>query len=446
MRTVTNYLAFENLFPNLPNPFTATPSGEIVGDAQLYSFSQKIFNPTVRLVEEDCGTLLGNIISLDKNSIGKVSLKATAEVEYDVGFRMNIGLVTGTNPVTFGPQYTADFSATFYSIAERVIGDGDTLLVSQGPNVLYSVIEVDPVAKTITAEPEFQSLPLSSNQEVSLRAYSIVAKDDVLTGSKVTALLTQGTKVGVRSLSTCVSEEGVCKKCYRGAYPSTSARGDAMLSFPPASSMSDGQYFTLWSANDAEQFYVLYNIDAGVTDPAPGGMTRILVNIAGSDNPSSVALKTYQAINSFRFGSVFYTTNYFQDSFDVGHYSYAPATTLASNFDVTDLIITDLRVDVDGAVTLTLPSLTPFHSYLAHTYSGGMLGFKPFSKDKLPLREGLLISMVTDNDIAVAYRRVSKMPSIPPDLLQYLNSIEQKLEKILFLIMLYGMFTYVKVS
>lgn len=58
-----------------------------------------------------------------------------------------------------------------------------------------------------------------------------------------------------------------------------------------------GKYFLLNSAGDVNQYYVWFNVNGSNSDPAPGGLTGIMVAILSGDNSSQVAAKTSLAIN-----------------------------------------------------------------------------------------------------------------------------------------------------
>lgn len=66
----------------------------------------------------------------------------------------------------------------------------------------------------------------------------------------------------------------------------------------PASDITTGQYFTMYSATDATAYYVWYNKASGGGDPAPAGKTEIEVAIGGSDTAAQVATATQGAIDA----------------------------------------------------------------------------------------------------------------------------------------------------
>jgi len=103
---------------------------------------------------------------------------------------------------------------------------------------------------------------------------------------------------------------------------------------PAAASITTGQYFTINAANDAAQYYVWYNKDAGGGNPAPSGRIPIEVAISTGDTASQVAGFTQAAINAVAdfgasvLGSVVTVTN-----------ALAGSTTDAVNVDVSGLSI-----------------------------------------------------------------------------------------------------------
>jgi hypothetical protein len=72
-----------------------------------------------------------------------------------------------------------------------------------------------------------------------------------------------------------------------------------VLNFPAGlafTSTGPGQYFELFTAGNASQYYVWYNVSGGSnTDPAPAGFTGIEVTILSGDTAAQVATKTNAA-------------------------------------------------------------------------------------------------------------------------------------------------------
>jgi hypothetical protein len=53
-----------------------------------------------------------------------------------------------------------------------------------------------------------------------------------------------------------------------------------------------GKYFLINSAGDVNNYYVWFNVNGSNSDPAPGGLTGLQVNILSGDNATQVATKT----------------------------------------------------------------------------------------------------------------------------------------------------------
>lgn len=75
----------------------------------------------------------------------------------------------------------------------------------------------------------------------------------------------------------------------------TAAAEERTVTFPAASALTTGQYFTVNSASDINEYYVWANKDAGGGDPAPAGLIPVEVAILSGDSNLQVAAK-YQAV------------------------------------------------------------------------------------------------------------------------------------------------------
>lgn len=97
-----------------------------------------------------------------------------------------------------------------------------------------------------------------------------------------------------------------------------------------------------------------------------------------------------------------------------------------------------------GTLTQIVPGNTqPFFRYLAASYSGSLIGIRPLPTAKLPVRKSLLDLAITDAHIDAAFRRLRNYKAIPDNMLEFCKSTEDKLEKALFIIALYSIFSSV---
>lgn len=76
-----------------------------------------------------------------------------------------------------------------------------------------------------------------------------------------------------------------------------------------STSLTTGDYFLLYSAQDETPYYVWYNINGGGGNPSPAGKTAIVVAIGAADTAIQVATATATAIGNANFGKDFTAAN-----------------------------------------------------------------------------------------------------------------------------------------
>lgn len=92
--------------------------------------------------------------------------------------------------------------------------------------------------------------------------------------------------------------------------------------------------------------------------------------------------------------------------------------------------------------TVTLPgNMSSYYSYLAASYSGSLVGIKPFSKYQLSARHELVSTMLHDSLIDLASEELTQYKGIPSTYFDYLDSIQDKLERALFILFLFGVYS-----
>lgn len=70
------------------------------------------------------------------------------------------------------------------------------------------------------------------------------------------------------------------------------------VTFPAAAALTTGQYFTINSILDLNEYYVWANIDAGGGDPSPAGLIDVEVNILSTDSAVQVAAKYFTVLDA----------------------------------------------------------------------------------------------------------------------------------------------------
>lgn len=115
-----------------------------------------------------------------------------------------------------------------------------------------------------------------------------------------------------------------------------------------------------------------------------------------------------------------------------------------STYSVTDQSLT-LSASPSLGTNITLRyvnySAKPYLGYLAETYSGGLLGMNPLATATTTLRPSLIKSVISDGQLDVMHDLVSQYHAISSSYLDFSDTIVDKLEKALFLIALYGVFS-----
>lgn len=100
--------------------------------------------------------------------------------------------------------------------------------------------------------------------------------------------------------------------------------------------------------------------------------------------------------------------------------------------------------DVDTIVKIVPADTSPFFSYVASGYSGSLIGVRALPAGRLPIRKALMDQALAQSYLDMAYGQLKKFSQIPSDMLQYCGGIEDKLEKALFIIVLYSLFSSIR--
>lgn len=217
-----------------------------------------------------------------------------------------------------------------------------------------------------------------------------------ITSSRIEYLLSQGVyKVALRNLHSCTSEHGVCQECYKGSFPyEATPEINTIVKIPSEYTFSEDVY-----------------ISDGVTIPSytltvpEGSFYKVLVYSAD------------QLVN-------------------------------ASNYIVSNGRLTFKYIPPAGqniVIKYVARSSKPFLSYLANTYSGSLLGMKALPTAPIVVRESLLKSMISYTQLDLISRELEKYKAIPDSQLRFSEGITDPLERALYMIALFGIYSNVTV-
>ncbi len=93
------------------------------------------------------------------------------------------------------------------------------------------------------------------------------------------------------------------------------------------------------------------------------------------------------------------------------------------------------------------PTKRNFLTFLTNTHVGGFMGFKAIETEGdaiLPVREELVRLSIREGELSRVFREVAKIPSVDQQMLEYARGMDDKLQKALLLILMYGIFINVQ--
>jgi hypothetical protein len=221
-----------------------------------------------------------------------------------------------------------------------------------------------------------------------------LATGDFLTPERIGQLLSSGTyEIATRHTSSCISKGGVCAKCYNSTFPSE-----------PMPKVLDRVTFKPEFLINSE----VITVEAGSTS------YNIVTN-------AELFSKVYVWVDGV-------------------------LQTLGVDYTIEGAVITPtipIAEKIDIVVRCVEFDTRPYLSWLANTYSGSILGMKSTSNPRLPVRTLLLSSMLSQNRLQLVSELVKDIPSMPSDYAEYADSIKDTLEKGLYLLALYCIYSNV---
>ncbi len=217
-----------------------------------------------------------------------------------------------------------------------------------------------------------------------------LSTDEVLSRARIDEILGGGTyNIATRHTSTCISKDGICKKCYEATYPKAAQV----------------------NVQDRVTVYAEFIVNNQVIQATPGVLTYTLdTNQADFDQ-----------VYVFSEGLLLTDTQY---------------TISGNTFTLTNPVLSDVNI----VVRPIRIDLSPFLVWLAGTYAGALLGMKPLPTQKLPLRSLFLTSLLSENRLQSVIEIVKEDQRIPTVYSAYAEKISDRLERALFLLALYGIY------
>lgn len=265
-----------------------------------------------------------------------------------------------------------------------------------------------------TTEPELHNLSLSvfepnvliaeSDCKTTLGKFETVnyeaegltelSTETPLSNDRITTLLSGGIySIATRHTSTCISKDGVCKKCYSATYPDRPVPNEL----------------------DRANIYPEYLVNAEIVELKTGVNSYSIKTEEG----------TYEKCYAFKNG-VF----------------LVPGT----DYSITSNTITlnqPVLVDQNLVLRLMKKDRSAFLGWLANSYSGSMLGMKPIPIRLLPIRPLFLASTLFENRLQSSSELIKKSSKIPREYSEYIDLIKDPLEKALYMLAIFSIYNNV---
>lgn len=265
----------------------------------------------------------------------------------------------------------------------------DSSLLYQAANII-----VNPTVKVVEEDcGTLLGTVLATNFD--LEGEVELATGDRLSRTRINQLLGQGQyKTAVRKLHSCRSEGGVCRQCYNATFIKNTAP-------------SVGNQVSIPS-------FLNYKTDM----------------LAGNGYSNSYELTQ----DSTEYDDVML----FKEGVLVPSSEYSISGTIITFNDIQQIL--DIYV-----VKFFRYTSEPFLGYMARSYSGSVLGIQPLPTLDTVLREGLYPEYISEGYLDAMARELTVYKAIPDSFLDYMETISDKLEKALFILYIYAIFSNVEV-
>jgi hypothetical protein len=247
-----------------------------------------------------------------------------------------------------------------------------------------SIVETD--CRTTLGKFEIANFPIEGLVEL--------ATDIRLSQARISQILSGGVyEVATRHTSTCISKGGLCAKCYAATYPADPVP----------------------KVNDFVTVRPEYVVTSEIVE------TKLDVKTYVTTTDPTTYIKHYAFC-----GGVLLTpgTDYLLVN--------GVLTLLVAPTDSHNIVFRFIKLDTN-----------PFLIWLAQSYSGSIFGIAPIISLSLPLRSLLLSSLMSENRLQLIGESIKQIASIPQPYAEYIDQIKDPLEKALYMIALYCIYSNV---
>ena len=284
-------------------------------------------------------------------------------------------------------------STILFEEALDLIPTGQTVVKNSVTRLLQPIVTIDPNLAdcgTKLGEKQPLSLELIGRQELST---GLAINRARLNAASVAGL----TSLFIRSMSTCISPNGICQTCWQAT------RQYDMVA------LGSKQQVTPEFIIQTETFEALATQTVWMISYAPSQYDVIyMYSSAGLISPSAYTISG----TTVTFGSPL--------PYDTGTGAGTSVSSLTIRYGVRTYV--------------------PFVHWLASTYSGSLVGMAKLPTQYLPIRQDLHESLLPQGEVDLLEARVVGSPLTPPSVSTWLNKVEGILEKAIFVSLLNALY------
>ena len=231
---------------------------------------------------------------------------------------------------------------------------------------------------------------LGENVDISFAIEGLIelATGIPLTHSRIIQLMTSGaSSVAIRTQHSCNSVGGLCRQCYLSNIIN---RGNTV------------------NVEERIPISPMYYYQTDII-PGDGSTTYPLTEIA----------QNYDALVVVQNGSIIPSSTYtvFNDNIILGSVTSDP------------FLVYFVKI-----------SANPFLGYISNTYSGSLLGLSPLPTEQLLIKESLYLPLLNEGFLRILQREIENFKDIPYNMLQYVGSISDPMERALYIFYLYAIY------
>lgn len=236
---------------------------------------------------------------------------------------------------------------------------------------------------------------IGKNVEVNYEIEGLVelATDTVINKVRIDSLLAGGIyRVAVRNLHSCITDTGICRRCYGGTYidqvaPSVTSYVNLETEYNYQTDVFKGD--SVKTAFELSEKAIDYN--------------KLLIIVDGI-----IQVSGYTVTN-----------------------------------DILEMAVSPI-IGTNVVAKFIKITAQPFMGYLSQTYSGSLMGLKSLPTQTINIRPSLAQSLFTDQELEAARQTLAtNYKTVTRNYIEYIDTIQNKLEKAIYISVLYGLYSNV---